>query len=68
MASALCLCHLKRCFARLLDDRSVPSVQFNQVSFCNSISTSKGGTHVNYVADGIVKYLMEAIKKKHKIK
>ena len=25
--------------------------QFNQVSFVNSICTSKGGTHVNYVAD-----------------
>jgi DNA topoisomerase-2 len=36
------------------------------VSFVNGICTSKGGTHVNYVADQIVGKLVEAIKKKNK--
>ena len=40
--------------------------QFNQVSFCNSICTSKGGTHVNYVADQAVKYLCDLVNKKNK--
>jgi DNA topoisomerase-2 len=30
---------------------SLSDGQFNQVSFVNSISTIKGGTHVNYIAD-----------------
>ena len=40
--------------------------QFNQVSFVNSICTSKGGTHVNYLADQVVKYISEFLGKKHK--
>ncbi|KAL4420378.1 hypothetical protein ABPG77_002318 [Micractinium sp. CCAP 211/92] len=40
--------------------------QFNQVSFVNSICTSKGGTHVNYITDQVVKYLCEMINKKDK--
>jgi len=40
--------------------------QFNQVSFANAICTTKGGTHVNYVADQAVKYLVETLSKKHK--
>ena len=40
--------------------------QFNQVSFANAICTSKGGTHVNYIADQAVKYLCETLSKKHK--
>ena len=39
---------------------------FKQVSFVNSICTSRGGTHVNYICDQIVKEIMEAINKKHK--
>jgi DNA topoisomerase II len=39
---------------------------FNQVSFVNSICTSKGGTHVNYLADQVVKYVCELLGKKHK--
>ncbi|ORZ11150.1 DNA topoisomerase [Absidia repens] len=34
---------------------AVSDGQFNQVSFVNSISTSKGGTHVEYIADQIIK-------------
>lgn len=40
--------------------------QFNQVSFVNSICTSKGGTHVNYLADQVVKYVTDTLGKKHK--
>ncbi|KAJ8331328.1 DNA topoisomerase 2 [Batrachochytrium dendrobatidis] len=40
--------------------------QFNQVSFANSICTSKGGTHVNTIADQIVTGLMDQVKKKDK--
>ncbi|KAG0244718.1 DNA topoisomerase [Mortierella sp. GBAus27b] len=40
--------------------------QFQQVSFVNSISTSKGGVHVDYVANQIVKELVETVKKKSK--
>eukprot|EP00889_Picochlorum_renovo_P007738 jgi/Picre1/34768/NNA_002234.t1 len=40
--------------------------QFSQVSFANAICTSKGGTHVNYIADQAVKYLCETLSKKHK--
>ncbi|KAH6572181.1 hypothetical protein BASA60_006741 [Batrachochytrium salamandrivorans] len=40
--------------------------QFSQVSFANSICTSKGGTHVNMIADQITSTLVEAVKKKDK--
>jgi DNA topoisomerase-2 len=39
---------------------------FQQVSFVNSIATTKGGRHVDYVADQIVKQVGEIIKKKNK--
>ena len=39
---------------------------FAQVSFVNSIATSKGGTHVNHVADQVVDRVLEHLKKKHK--
>lgn len=39
---------------------------FQQVSFVNSIATTKGGRHVDYVADALVKNLTEIIKKKNK--
>ena len=46
----------------------VPSSEgtFQHISFVNSICTSKGGTHVNYVADQIVGKLMAAVTKKAK--
>ncbi|CAJ0586787.1 unnamed protein product, partial [Mesorhabditis spiculigera] len=37
---------------------------FQQVSFTNSIATTKGGRHVDYVADQIVAKLIETIRKK----
>ncbi|XP_025107253.1 DNA topoisomerase 2-alpha-like isoform X3 [Pomacea canaliculata] len=39
---------------------------FQQVSFVNSIATTKGGRHVDYVADQCVTKLLEVIKKKNK--
>jgi DNA topoisomerase-2 len=39
---------------------------FQQISFANSISTTKGGTHVNMIADQITKNVIEAINKKNK--
>lgn len=36
---------------------------FQQVSFVNSIATTKGGRHVDHVVDHIVKNLVETIKK-----
>uniref|UniRef100_A0A336LDC4 DNA topoisomerase 2 n=1 Tax=Culicoides sonorensis TaxID=179676 RepID=A0A336LDC4_CULSO len=39
---------------------------FQQVSFVNSIATTKGGRHVDHVADALVKQLIEVLKKKNK--
>lgn len=39
---------------------------FQQVSFVNSIATTKGGRHVDHVADMIVKQIIEVLKKKNK--
>uniref|UniRef100_A0A7S3VBL7 DNA topoisomerase 2 n=1 Tax=Chaetoceros debilis TaxID=122233 RepID=A0A7S3VBL7_9STRA len=39
---------------------------FEQVSFVNAISTSKGGEHVNYIADQVSKRLAATIEKKNK--
>ncbi|TBU30867.1 histidine kinase-like ATPase [Dichomitus squalens] len=36
---------------------------FQQVSFVNLISTSKGGTHVNHIADQITEHLVTAVAK-----
>lgn len=39
---------------------------FQQVSFVNSIATTKGGRHVDHVVDAVVKTLIETLKKKNK--
>ncbi|KAF2178235.1 type II DNA topoisomerase [Zopfia rhizophila CBS 207.26] len=39
---------------------------FQQVSFVNSIATTSGGTHVNYIADQIVEKLMAVVNRKNK--
>lgn len=39
---------------------------FQQVSFVNSICTSKGGCHVNYIVDQITTKLAAVVKKKNK--
>jgi DNA topoisomerase-2 len=38
---------------------------FQQCSFVNSIATTKGGTHVTYIVDSIIKSLAPALKKKN---
>jgi len=45
---------------------SVSEGSFQQVSFVNSISTSKGGSHVTYIADMIGASLVDVVKKKNK--
>ena len=39
---------------------------FQHISFVNSISTTKGGTHVNFIADKIITKLAPLVKKKNK--
>ncbi|XP_041462217.1 DNA topoisomerase 2-alpha-like isoform X1 [Lytechinus variegatus] len=39
---------------------------FQQVSFVNSIATTKGGRHVDYVADQVITKLIETVKRKNK--
>ncbi|XP_055342931.1 DNA topoisomerase 2-alpha-like isoform X3 [Paramacrobiotus metropolitanus] len=39
---------------------------FSQVSFVNSIATTKGGRHVEYITDQITKAMNEVIKEKNK--
>lgn len=45
---------------------AVSDGSFQQVSFVNSIATTSGGTHVNYIADQIVTKLMEIVNKRNK--
>ncbi|KAF2493216.1 type II DNA topoisomerase [Lophium mytilinum] len=45
---------------------AVSDGSFQQVSFVNSISTTLGGTHVNYIADQIVDKLVAVVKKRNK--
>ena len=45
---------------------AVSDGSFQQVSFVNSIATTSGGTHVNYVGDQIIGKLMDVVKKKNK--
>ena len=42
--------------------------KFEQVSFVNGISTSKGGKHVDYITKQIVQLLTTHIEKKRKNK
>lgn len=42
--------------------------EFTQVSFVNGISTGKGGRHVDFVTNQIIKKLCEYIEKKKKVK
>ncbi|KAK2749405.1 DNA topoisomerase 2 [Myotisia sp. PD_48] len=45
---------------------AVSDGSFQQVSFVNSVATTSGGTHVNYISDQICTKLAESIKKKNK--
>ena len=44
-----------------------PSDEFQQVSFVNGISTSKGGKHVEYIRDQIIRKLVKYIQLKKKV-
>lgn len=44
---------------------AVSDGSFQQVSFVNSIATTVGGTHVNYIADQITNKLANIVKKKN---
>jgi len=39
----------------------------NQISYVNGVETYDGGSHVTYVANQIINYLREKIKKKYKV-
>lgn len=45
-----------------------PHDEFAQVSFVNGIYTSKGGKHVDYIVNQIVKKISDMIEKKKKVK
>ena len=45
---------------------AVSDGSFQSVSFVNSIATTSGGTHVNYIADQIVNSLQATVKKRNK--
>ncbi|EJD04491.1 DNA topoisomerase II [Fomitiporia mediterranea MF3/22] len=45
---------------------AVSDGSFQQVSFANSIATTKGGTHVEYIANQITKHLISTIQRKNK--
>ncbi|KAL7483431.1 hypothetical protein ACHAW6_009076 [Cyclotella cf. meneghiniana] len=45
---------------------SMSDGSFQQISFVNAIATTKGGGHVNYIADQVTKGLAAAVKKKNK--
>jgi DNA topoisomerase-2 len=45
---------------------AVSDGSFQQVSFVNSIATTSGGSHVNYIADQICNRLADQVKKKNK--
>lgn len=45
-----------------------PQEEFSQISFVNGIYTSKGGTHVQYILNQIVRKLISYIETKKKVK
>ncbi|CCH61411.1 hypothetical protein TBLA_0E03570 [Henningerozyma blattae CBS 6284] len=45
---------------------AVSDISFQQISFVNSIATTSGGTHVNYIVDQIVRKVSDLLKKKKK--
>lgn len=45
---------------------SVSDISFQQISFVNSIATTAGGTHINYITDQIIKKVSEVLKKQKK--
>ncbi|KAI9804716.1 MAG: DNA topoisomerase 2 [Sarcosagium campestre] len=56
----------ERCGERWEIGFAVSDGTFQQVSFVNSIATTAGGTHVNYIGDQIIDKLMDIVKRKNK--
>ncbi|KAF4126793.1 DNA topoisomerase II [Geosmithia morbida] len=63
------------CSVEMEDDKGHPRWEvgftvsdgtFQQVSFVNSIATTSGGTHVNYIADQMTAALLKALNKRRK--
>lgn len=44
---------------------AVSDISFSQISFVNSIATTSGGTHVNYITDQLIKKISGNLKKKN---
>lgn len=44
---------------------AVSDLYFQQISFVNSIATTNGGTHVNYITDQLIKKIQGNLKKKN---
>jgi DNA topoisomerase-2 len=40
---------------------------FSQVSFVNSVETKDGGSHVDSVAAGVIEWIREKVRRKHKV-
>ena len=59
-------CVYENCNERWEVAVAVSDQGFQQMSFVNSIATTKGGRHVDDVADKVVKSIMDSIKKKNK--
>lgn len=60
-----CLVRTSRCLTTVVISVFTEG-QFQQVSFVNSICTSKGGTHVNYVTDPLVQAILKKVNTKNK--
>ena len=45
---------------------AISDLGFQNISFVNSIATTKGGHHVNVIADQLVKKLEDVVNKKNK--
>jgi len=59
-------CVYEQCGERWEVAICVSDTGHQQMSFVNSIATSKGGRHVDHVADAVVKSIIDNIKKKNK--
>jgi DNA topoisomerase-2 len=62
----MCISSVNAYFMLLFKGVSASDGSFNQISFVNAIATTKGGGHVNYIADLVAKSLQAAVKKKNK--
>ena len=65
-AGAQLKCVYEQCGLRWEVAVCVSDKGFQQMSFVNSIATTKGGRHVDHVVDLVVKSIIDTIKKKNK--